>query len=67
MTKMKKLYCFICGKYRKFQNPKISYIFEKGLIFCNISSKCKNEGEKIFTEEEESTETLKILGFIENI
>ena len=26
---MKKLYCFIFGKYRKFKNPKISNIFEK--------------------------------------
>ena len=23
---MKKLYCVICGKYRKFEKPKISYI-----------------------------------------
>ena len=26
---MKKLYCVICGKYRKFKNLKISYIFGK--------------------------------------
>ena len=26
---MKKLYCFICGKYRKPKNPKISNIFER--------------------------------------
>ena len=26
---MKKLYCVFCGKYRKFKNPKIKYIFEK--------------------------------------
>ena len=38
---MKKLYCFICGKYRKFQNPKI-FIFEKTSAF-SIS---KNENEK---------------------
>ena len=30
---MKKLYCVICGKYRKFKNPKIPYILEKTLIF----------------------------------
>ena len=29
---IKKLYCVICGKYRKFRNPKISYIFEKHQI-----------------------------------
>ena len=27
--KMKKLYCIICGKYRKFEKPKISYFLEK--------------------------------------
>ena len=37
---MKKLYCVICGKHRKFKNPKISCIF----------SKCGNEDEKMFEE-----------------
>ena len=27
--KMKKLYCVICSKYRKFEKPKISYLLEK--------------------------------------
>ena len=27
--KVKKLYCVICGKYRKFEKPKISYLLEK--------------------------------------
>ena len=63
---MKKLYCVICGKYRKFEKPKISYILEKTLILSIICSKCKNEDEKIF-KEEESIEILKILGLIENI
>ena len=27
--KMKKLYCIICSKYRKFEKPKISYFLEK--------------------------------------
>ena len=40
---MKKLYCIICGKYRKFKNPKISSIFEKTLVLSIICSKCKNE------------------------
>ena len=26
---MKKLYCVICGKYRKFEKPKISHLLEK--------------------------------------
>ena len=30
---MKDLYCGICGKYRKFKNPKTSYILEKNIIF----------------------------------
>ena len=62
---MKKLYCVICGKYRKFENPKISYILEKTLVLSIISSKCKNKDRKIFKEE--SIEILKILGLIENI
>ena len=63
---MKKLYCAICGKYRKSKNPKILYIFGKTLVLSIICSKCKNEDEKIF-KEEESIEILKILGLVENI
>ena len=49
---MKKFYCVICGKYRKFEKPKISYFLEK-ILFLSIScSKCKNEDERIFKEEE---------------
>ena len=35
MTKkatMKEIYCLISGKYRKFKNPKISYIFEQKTV-----------------------------------
>ena len=49
---MKKLYCVICGKYRKFEKPKISYLLEKTLVLSIVCSKCKNEDEKIFKEEE---------------
>ena len=63
---MKKLYCVICSKYRKFEKPKISYLLEKTLVLSIICSKCKNEDEKIF-KEEESIEILKILGLINNI
>ena len=63
---MKKLYGVICSKYRKFEKPKISYLLEKTLVLSIICSKCKNEDEKIF-KEEESIEILKILGLIENI
>ena len=62
---MRKLYCVICGKYRNFEKPKISYIFEKTLVLSIIYSKCTNEDEKIFKEE--SIEILKILGLIKNI
>ena len=44
--KMKKLYCVICGKYRKFKKPKKSYILERTLVISIICSKCKNEDEK---------------------
>ena len=54
--KMKRLYCFICSKYRKFEKPKISYLSEKALVLSIICSKCKNEDGKLF-KEQESTET----------
>ena len=63
---MKKLYCVICGKYRKFKKHKISYIFEKALLLCIICSKCENEVERIF-KKEESLDILKIYGLIKNI
>ena len=59
----KKVYCLICGKDRKFEKPKISYNFGKTLVFSIICSKCDNEDEKIF-KEEESVEILKALGLI---
>ena len=48
---MKRLYCVICGKYRKFEKPKISFISEKSLVLSIICSRCKNEDEKLFKEE----------------
>ena len=42
---MKKVYCVICGKYRKFEKPKTSYILEKTVLSI-ICIKCKNEDEK---------------------
>ena len=57
---MKKIHYVICGKYRKFQKPKTSYIFEKRLVLSIICSKCKNEDEKTFKKE--SIEIIKILG-----
>ena len=63
---MKKIYCIICGMYRKFKNPKISSIFENTLVLSIVCTMCKSEDEKIF-KEEESIDILKILGLIENI
>ena len=53
--------CIVCGNYRKFKDPKISYIFEKILALPIIFSKCNNEDKKMFKEEEESIEILYFL------
>ena len=45
---MKKLYCVICSKYREFENPKISYLLEKILVFSISCYNCNNEDEKLF-------------------
>ena len=63
---MKKLYCVYCSKYTKFEKPEISYLLEKTLVLSIICSKCKNEDEKIF-KEEDSIEILKIISLIINI
>ena len=63
---MKQLYCVICGKYRKFENLQISYIFDKILVLYLICSKCMNEDEKIF-KKEKSIEIIKVLCLIKNI
>ena len=47
---MKNIYCVICGKYRKFKKPKISYIFEKTVVLSIICRKCENEDEKYSKE-----------------
>ena len=43
--------------------PKISYIFDKTLVLSIIGSKCDNNNERIF-KEEESIEILKVLDLI---
>ena len=63
---MKKLYSVICGKYRKLEKPKTPWFLEKALVLSVFSSKCKNEDETLF-KEEESIKILKIPGLIENI
>ena len=34
---MKKIYCIIYSKYRKFKIPKISYIFKETLVVSNMT------------------------------
>ena len=66
IKKMNKLYCFICGKYKKFEKTIITYIFEKTLVLSFICSKCKNENEAIW-KGEESIEILKFIGLMNNM
>ena len=40
---MKKLYCVIYGKYRKFEKSKILYICEETLVLSITCSKCKSK------------------------
>ena len=51
---------------KKDEKPKISYLLEKTLVLSIICSKCENEEEQVF-KEEESMERLQILNLIENI
>ena len=51
---------------QNLKNLKTSYLLEKTLVLSIICSKCKDEDEKMFNEEE-SIEILKILGLIHNI
>ena len=46
LKRWKKIYCVTCGKYRKFERPKISYILEKTLVLSIICCNCKNECKK---------------------
>ena len=48
---MKKIYCIICGKYRKFEKPKVRYILKKKTVLSIICSKCENEDKKVYKEE----------------
>ena len=41
---MKKIYCIICGKYRKFEKARITTKIT--LVLFIICSKCKNKDEK---------------------
>ena len=54
------------NKYRKFKNSEVSYIIGKTLVLSIICDKCSSKDENIFNEKE-STEILKIIGFINSI
>ena len=60
---MRKIYCTKSKKYKEFEKPKISYIYDKTLLLSSICNKCESEDEKLF-KEEESIRILKILGLI---
>ena len=59
---MKKFYCVICGKYRKFKNPKTWYIFEKTLALS--MQKVWKWRWRIF-KEQEPIEIWKLRGLID--
>ena len=65
---MKKIYCVLFGKYRKFKNCRILFIFQKALVIstiCNtVSAAMKMK--KLF-KEEEPMEILHIFGLVKNI
>ena len=63
---VKKIYCVICGQYKKIEKPKLSYLLEKKLVLSISCSQCKKEDKNLF-KEEEYIEILKILGLIENM
>ena len=39
-VKVKKIYCIVFGKHKKFKNPKKSHIFEETLVLSIVCSKC---------------------------
>ena len=43
---MKKLYCFICAKYKKLEGPEIKCLLERTFLLSIICSKCNNKVEK---------------------
>ena len=45
---MRKVISVICGKYTKFEKPKILYILKETLVLSIICSKCENGDKKYF-------------------
>ena len=64
-VKVKKIYCIICGKYVKFKNTKITYIFEKALVLSTTCSKSDNKDEKHLKKKAfEKSISIEILKFL---
>ena len=61
-----KIYCNVYNNCKKFKKPKVSDIFEKILDPFIFHSKYGHEYQIIF-KEEDSIETLKVIGLIINI
>ena len=57
---MKKIYLIKYNKYRKLENRKMPYIYDKVLVLFIICDKCGGNNERIF-KEEELIEILKFL------
>ena len=55
---MKKLYCVICSKYRKFEKLKTSNLLEKTVLSI-VCSKSKNGDENLFKEEKSNWDIKK--------
>ena len=62
---MKKCIALFVVSIENLENLKYHTSFEKTLVFSIICSKCKNEDERFF-KDEESIEILKVLRLIEN-
>ena len=51
---MKKLYCIICYKYRKFEKPKISYLLEKTIVLSIIGVSARMKMKKYLKKKNQS-------------
>ena len=63
---MRKSCCGQCKMYKKFKQPKISYVCDKTLLLSSICDQYGSGDENIF-KSEESVEILKNFGLINNM
>ena len=69
---MKKLYCVICGKYKKFRNPKISYVFVKHQYFLLFAGSARIKMKKYLKKQDQLRfkkflVSLKIYNYFKNM